>query len=248
MPQDARPPVDCVGDSHQALHLRTCREAGFFPIRTEMQVGRLAEVGGRERPYSQHAAPQHPIGGGGHILRPESRLMQRLLRMYDAGSGDRVASVEILEAARKAQICGERDNDAVGGDPERAAVAPGGPLAVQQIPHQGQMIGQQQIIMRSESDESPPGLAQREVAVRVTKMRCLRQIEKADPRVLEDRHDIARAVGASISDDEKLEIRLCLGEHGLDGEAQDVGPVMSGQQNRETRRARHPPVAPSGKR
>ena len=38
-----------------------------------------------------------------------------------------------------------------------------------------------------------------------------------------------RSIGAAISDDQELEIRIGLGEHGTDGEAQYIGPVMRRQ-------------------
>src|SRR6185437_1447768 len=139
-------------------------------------------------------------------------------------------------------------DDAVGRNPYRTAVAPRRPVALKQITHRRQMIGQQQIVMRSESDEPATRFPQRHIAVRVAEMRPLRQIEEPDPRVGKARDHVARVIRATVGDHKQLEIPLRLREYRGDGKSQHIGAVMGGKKNRETRRRSHPPVVPAGKR
>src|SRR6185437_1099352 len=90
---------------------------------------------------------------------------------------------KLAQFITKGQVRAERYDDAVGRNPYRTAVAPRRPVALKQITHRRQMIGQQQIVMRSESDEPATRFPQRHIAVRVAEMRPLRQIEEPDPRV-----------------------------------------------------------------
>jgi hypothetical protein len=70
------------------------------------------------------------------------------------------------------------------------------------------VIGEKKVIMRREGDKVAACLFQRDVAIGVAEIRCLRQVEPSDARIVEPRNNFAGVVGAAIADDQRLKILL----------------------------------------
>jgi hypothetical protein len=143
------------------------------------------------------------------------------------------------------QVNRERNDGAIVGDPQRAAVRPLDPVGRKWNGGQLKVVRQQQVVVGHKGDELACRLAQRNVPIRVAEAGCLRQIEPPDARVPIRGHDFAGVVGAPVANDQKFEIGVSLSQYGVDGEAQDIGSVMSWQQDREAGAKPYQPGTPA---
>jgi hypothetical protein len=114
----------------------------------------------------------------------------------------------------------------------------------QRRPHEREMVGQHQVIVRGEGDQFAPCLAQRDVAVGIAEPRALRQVKEPDARIGEPGDNGPRVVRNPVADDQQFEIRHRLSQHRRDGISDDVGPGMGRHQDGETRRVHHPLAFP----
>ena len=99
------------------------------------------------------------------------------------------------------------------------------------------MVGEEQIVVCGKRNVLPASVAKRDVAVRVTEIRCLRKIVEPYARVADAGDQCHGAVGAAVGNDQQLEVGFGLIENGLNRQPDHVCPVVRRQEDAD---ARHP--------